>query len=306
MASLAQQAGRTCADTGHDCAPEVMSAGGYIDEQKKTEIQCDPEVCIPGLGTLPSSVLNILNKPNDNKSLLRRLLDGSFIPSFGPAGQSADYNAPTPTTPQEKYIWAVWLNNDDTKSSIQEFLTTKGYTIDEKPRILLYIVPTGSHYVLINKDGKIDDPSRKEYKIEFASIPTIPYYYTLVLLKSDENVSNDGKMAFMNSSNPNLLELEKRMVELLVSQSQSQSHLKSESEKIKRLRELEEEDAAISRQLKELEERSYKRGKRGGKTNTKKKYRAKTTISTNKYAKRHRIRRSRRKSQGNRINNGKH
>jgi hypothetical protein len=306
MASFAQQAGRTCADTGHDCAPEVMSAGGYIDEQKKTEIQCDPEVCIPGLGTLPSSVLNILNKPNDNKSLLRRLLDGSFIPSFGPAGQSADYNAPTPTTPQEKYIWAVWLNNNDTKSSIQKFLSANGYTIDGKPRILLYIVPTGSHYVLINKDGKIDDPSRKEYKIEFASIPTIPYYYTLVLLKSDKIVSDDDKIAFMNSSNPNLLELEKRMVELLVSQSQSQSQSESESEKRKRLRELEEKNAEISRQLKELEERSYKRGKRGGKTNTKKKYRAKTTISTNKYAKRHRIRRSRRKSQGNRINNGKH
>jgi hypothetical protein len=52
---------------------------------------------------------------------------------------------------------------------------------------------------------------------------------------------------------------------------------------------------------------SKKRGRAGGgKTNTKKKYRAKTVVSTNKHAKRHRIRRSRRKSQGNRINNGKH
>lgn len=62
-----------------------------------------------------------------------------------------------------------------------------------------------------------------------------------------------------------------------------------------------------------LEKKDYKEPdkhskklKRGGKTNTKKKYRAKTLVSINKYAKRPRIRRSRRKSKSNRINNGKH
>lgn len=292
---------RTCAETGHACAPEVMYVGGYITQKKKEEIECDTEVCIPDLGTLPSSVLNILDETNNNKSLLRRFLEGSlsFIPSFGPAGQSADYNAPPPLP--EEYIWAVWRNDHNTKRSITDFLIANGYTIKRKPRILLYIVPDGSHYVLINEDGTINDPSSKEDRIPFDNIPITPYYYTLILATHDD--SETSEMYFMNSTDRDLLELEKDMINLINTQLQSKLQSEFEIKKLKRLRELEEQNAEISRKLKELEQPTKKRG---GKTNTKKKYRAKTLVSTNKYAKRPRIRRSRRKSKSNRINNGKH
>lgn len=299
-----------CEDTGHHCALKSLKDLRLITQE---QYDCLLEVegfCQPGIGTNPSNILRLLNGETFGCDDTRKSLSQRVGINFGnpmdsdsrsaePEKQWIIFNLATMQIPAEGKIPEIIL----------EILNSKILKPDASrlaSRLFLHLEGgIKGHYFVFHGDEKnpyLIDPF-DENRGSFFRSPTIISFKQLRINRTDK-----------------ILFLVKTSELIAAGDIVSQEHLeynfyakgtdkldtkaceKLEKEIMDNL--TEDQKACIA---KSIGEPSSKRVKtRGGKTNTKKKYRAKTTISTNKYAKRHRIRRSRRKSQGNRINNGKH
>lgn len=330
MASLAQQPSRTCEDSGYECALKSLQDLGLITQKQYNCLMKLPGFCVPGIGTNPSNILRLLNGEtfgcDDNrKSVIQKL--------------GINFGTPMDSDSADRVPGKVWVRYDLSRvkrsvgMSIPEVILK---TLNDKilqseasksaPRLVLNLEGgTKGHYSVFygGANPYLIDPFDKNRgnlifsrtQIPFKNLAISQNHQVLFLVTTTELINSES----ITSLDDFMLKLYGIGIDIL----DEEACKRLETDIMENL--TEKEQACIAESAEgylrergkiqyvggpapdeEEPERPTKRVKDGGKTNTKKKYRAKTVVSTNKYAKRPRIRRSRRKSQGNRINNGKH
>jgi hypothetical protein len=298
---------KTCEDSGHQCGLISLLHLGLITQEQYSCLMKIPGFCVPGIGTNPSKILDLLNGvikdcpdvPKTSWFNQKRIASGNRWLRFDCAVFRTLASTKGTTTAAEIYEAFNGITGYNPASRLVLHLT-----IGQK------ITDTKGHYIMYNgENGKVRDPFDPRLnswifnptEIEFERINLAPnpgteQEYIFFLVNPDAEFINLG---FGARTGTDIVDANKCretedpiMAAFIAAPEKCPGPIMyvggPEPDYIKK-------------------DNSKKRGRAGGgKTNTKKKYRAKTIISTNKYAKRHRIRRSRRKSQGNRINNGKH
>jgi hypothetical protein len=293
----------TCQDTGHHCALKSLQDLRLITQEQYDCLLKVEGFCQPGIGTNPSKILKLLNGEtfgcdDTRKSLSQRVGINFRIPmdsdsrSAEPEKQWIIFNLATMEIPAGRTIPEIIL--EILNSKILQLQTTA-------PRLFLHLEGgIKGHYFVFHGDEKnpyLIDPFDENWvrkKFQFKQLPINRTDKILFLVETSELIAA-GDIVSQEY-------LEYKLYAKGVDKLDTKACEKLEKEIMDNL--TEDQKACIAKSIGETP--TIGKRKHGGKTNTKKKYRAKTTISTNKYAKRHRIRRSRRKSQGNRINNGKH
>jgi|LakMenE01Jun11ns_1017448.scaffolds.fasta_scaffold9830530_2 hypothetical protein len=313
MASFAQQAGRTCEESGHHCALKSLQDLRLITQEQYNCLINLPGFCVPGIGTNPSKILRLLNGEtfgcDDNrKSVIQKLGINFGTPMDSDSADRVPENLLI-RFDLSRMIIPVGMGIPEI---IHKTLNDKILKPDASrlaSRLVLHLEGgTKGHYFVFRNDKDnpyLIDPFDKNRESFFRSTTKISFKQ-LSISNPDQilffvNTSELSDESAIVSKDKVMFEFYDRGIDILDTKACEEL----ETYIMENL--TEEERACIENGAAGyLPDKSSEKRKRGGKTNTKKKYRAKTTISTNKYAKRHRIRRSRRKSQGNRINNGKH
>ena len=340
MASLAQQPSRTCEDSGFECALKSLQDLGLITQEQYDCLMKLPWFCVPGIGTNPSNILRLLNGEtfgcNDtSKSVIQRLGINIGTPMDSDSADrvpgkvwvrydlSRVKRSVGMTIPEVilKTLNDNILQSEASRSARRLVLNLEGGTIGHYS-----VFYGGANPYLIdpfdkNRGSRIFSRTR----IPFKNLAISPNHQVLFLVTTTELINSesitslDDFMLKFYGIGIDILDeeacqqLEKQIMENLTEKEQAcikngaRGYL-PERGKIQYVGDYEHHVQYVGGPAPDEEEpeRPTKRVKDGGKTNTKKKYRAKTLVSTNKYAKRPRIRRSRRKSKSNRINNGKH
>ena len=310
---------RTCEDTGHHCALKSLLYLRIITQAQYDCLLKLDNFCVPGIGTNPSSILKLMNGIPIIDANGKNCMDSSpsLLERSGINFRSSmDYSAADESSGQEHF----WLRCELSSSNdIQDKLFNE---ILKSPfgdsRLMLhledgikghYSIFTGDRnnsYVIDSFDPNLESWLGYQKKIPFTQTlqnkrkldenkKLEEYIFFLVdineLIPKDEIVNRDQLM--FKYYGPGIHLIDTKGCEML------EKHIMASL--------TEDQKACIAESAAGyLRERERPTKKRGGKTNTKKKYRAKTLVSINKNASRHRIRRSRRKSKSNRINNGKH
>lgn len=325
---------RTCEDSGFECALKSLQDLRLITPEQYDCLMKLPGFCVPGIGTNPSKILRLLNGEtsgcDDNrKSLSQRL--------------GINFGTPMDSDSADRDPGKVWVRYDLSRvkrsvgMSIPEvILQTLNDNILQSeasrsaPRLVLNLEGgTKGHYSVFygGVDPYLIDPFDKNRgnlifprtQIPFKDLAISKNQQVLFLVNTNELINSEG-ITSLNELMYNfygigidLLGIEacERLEELIMENltedqraciaESAEGYLRKRGKNVGHVQYV----GGPGPDEEELEEHT-KRVKRGGKTNTKKKYRAKTLVLTNKYAKRPRIRRSRRKSKSNRINNGKH
>ena len=309
---------RTCEDTGHHCALKSLLYLGIITQAQYDCLLKLDNFCVPGIGTNPSSILKLMNgipiRDANGKNCMDSppsLLERSGI-NFG---SPMVYSAAADESSGQEHFWLrceLSLSNDIQDKLFNEILKSPY----GDSRLMLHLEDgIKGHYSIFtgdrNNSNVIDsfDPKLGSWLGYPTKIP-----FTQILKnkrKLDENKKLEEYIFFLVNINELIPEGDIVNRDQLMLQYYGPGIHLIDTEGCEMLEKrimasLTEDQKACIAESAEGYLREQPAKKRGGKTNTKKKYRAKTVVSTNKYAKRHRIRRSRRKSQGNRINNGKH
>ena len=287
---------RTCESSGHQCGLISLLHLGLITKEQYKCLMNLPGFCVPGIGTNPSKILDLLN------------------------GEINDCPG-KPIIPGSNQKWLLFdctkyedlAKQKTTEAILDDFMGIVGSYNSLVPRLVLHLTigkvltDTRGHYVMYDK-GKITDPFDPLLNVRLLGPTEIAFsdlnlrpsidvneQYILFLVDNNELIGPD------TNPNPDAVYTVNadycRRLEGPIMDAFSKASACSNTTYTY--------VGFTKEEVEELERSAKRRRSDGGKTNTKKKYRAKTVLYT-KNAKRHRIRRSRRKSQGNRINNGKH
>lgn len=299
---------KTCESSGHQCGLISLLHLGLITKEQYECLMNLPGFCVPGIGTNPSKILDLLNG---------EIEDCPRLPTRSWFNQQIS-NSDNQWLSFDCAVFRTLTTEKHTTTAAEIFEAFNGITsTSTSPRLVLHltigreITDTKGHYIMYWGDGNVTDPFDpytnswilSPRKIPFADL-NMPFnagtekeYLLFLINGSDRYVNIDfGGIIGTDILDANACrEIENPIMEAFIAAPEKcPGHIQYVGG-----------PAPTSDYIKKAN--NNKRGRTdGGKTNTKKKYRAKTVVSTNKYAKRHRIRRSRRKSQGNRINNGKH
>jgi hypothetical protein len=302
---------KTCEDSGHQCGLISLLHLGLITPEQYDCLMKIPGFCVPGIGTNPSKILDLLN---------------GVIKDCPDVPKTSWFNQKRITSGNRwlRFDCAVFRTLASTKGTTnvaaEIFDAFNGITsTSRKPRLVLHltigheITDTRGHYIMYWGDGDVTDPFDPYTNSWILSPRKIPF----ADLNMPFNAGTEKEyMLFLTDDSDRFIDLDfgARIGTDIVDADECRTLEDPIMEAFIAAPEKcpgpimyvgGPEPAPEPDYIKK--DNSKKRGRAGGgKTNTKKKYRAKTVVSTNKYAKRHRIRRSRRKSQGNRINNGKH
>ena len=296
---------RTCESSGHQCGLISLLHLGLITKEQYECLMNLPGFCVPGIGTNPSKILDLLN------------------------GEINDCPG-KPIIPGSNQKWLLFdctkyeeiAKRKVTEAILDDFMGIVGPYNSLVPRLVLHLTigkiltDTRGHYVMYDK-GNITDPFDPRLniwligptEIAFSDLNLRPIIdakeqYILFLVDDNELIGADKKL-IIAATNPTP-DAVCRVVDTDYCRQLEGPIMDAFSKASACSKTTYTYVGFTQEEVEELEQSAKRRRSSGGKTNTKKKYRAKTLLSTNKYAKRHRIRRSRRKSQGNRINNGKH
>jgi hypothetical protein len=303
---------KTCEESGHQCGLISLLHLGLITQEQYDCLMKIPGFCVPGIGTNPSKILDLLN------GVIKDCPGGLPMSWFNQKRIAAGNR----WLRFDCTVFRMLAITKSTTTAAEIFEAFNGITSYKRDsRLVLHltigkkITDTKGHYIMYNgANGKVRDPFDPRLnswifypaEIDFERINLAPnsgtekeYIFFLV----NPDIEFIG-LEFGARTGTDILDATAcKQVEDPIMEAFSKVSDCDDKHPVQYVG----GPGPDEEKLDEPEEQESKgKRKRGGKTNTKKKYRAKTVVSTNKYAKRPRIRRSRRKSKSNRINNGKH